>query len=104
MSVMSRCIVLAIPEIIFQRVLLDWLQIVNVARLDRAFCSKKLLSTFLLAAYKDNSVYDVEAIDPLTQHFLWWCMAGPESRTYWITLRSTSQLSSRSFSHSKELI
>jgi hypothetical protein len=71
---MSRCIVLAIPEIIFQRVLLDWLGMASVARLDLACRSKKLRPPFLLAAYKDN-IYDVEAIGPLTEPFLLWSMA-----------------------------
>jgi hypothetical protein len=66
--------VLAIPEIIFQRVLLDWLGMASVARLDLAFRSKKLRPPFLLAAYKDN-IYDVEDIGPLTEPFLLWSMA-----------------------------
>jgi hypothetical protein len=71
---MSQCLVTAIPEAVVQRVLVDWLGIMSVVRLDSAFCNKTFRSRFLCIAYTDNGIYSVGVIDPQTERFLHWCL------------------------------
>jgi hypothetical protein len=54
---MSQCIVLAVPEAITRLVLVGWLGLKDVARLDCAFCITKLRAAFQAVAFGQLTTY-----------------------------------------------
>jgi hypothetical protein len=54
---MSQCIVLAVPEAVIRSVLVDWLGLKDVARLDSAFCIIKSRAAFQVVAFGQLTTY-----------------------------------------------
>jgi hypothetical protein len=51
LRLMNRCIVLAVPEAVTRSILLGWLSLKDVARLDSAFCATKLRAAYQPVAF-----------------------------------------------------
>jgi hypothetical protein len=56
---MSQCVLLTLPEAVIRSVLIGWIPLKNVARLDLAFCSSKLRPAFLNLAFGPHVRYSM---------------------------------------------
>jgi hypothetical protein len=70
---MSPCIIVALPEAVVRVILVDWIDIRHVARLDSAVCAKKFRVPYLATAYAPSGRY---SFDDNTNcgHGLPWCL------------------------------
>jgi hypothetical protein len=67
-------VVLAIPESLSRQVLVEWVALRDVARLDSAFCSGRLRRQFHRVAFSDSTIYDA-GCKALPKCFFQWCVA-----------------------------
>jgi hypothetical protein len=56
-AIMSRCMLVSLPQVFFRRVLVEWLRLKDVTRLDSAICSRELRVLFLTLAYNRYTIY-----------------------------------------------
>jgi hypothetical protein len=57
---MSQPIITALPEAVARQILVDWVELPHVARIDSAFCTYERRRQYLKLAYAEDSVYTVE--------------------------------------------
>jgi hypothetical protein len=68
---MSQCVLLTLPEAVIRSVLIGWIPLKNVARLDLAFCSSKLRPAFLNLAFGPHVRYSMPKSAQYEQSAQW---------------------------------